>query len=879
VSSANDGQEEGDAMTSVSLGAATMLPGGRIRKRRVVERPRLFAILDHSKARVRTLVAPAGYGKTTLAEQWVARDGRRGTWFTARSSATDVAALALGLARAATTIVEGCDERLREHLRALPAPAENVETLAEILGEDLAPWPASAWLVVDDYHEIAVEPLAEDFVKALIAASTVQFLVAGRQRPAWVSTKSLLYGDVLEVSQAALAMDDAEAAGVLVDRTASATSGLVALANGWPAVIGLAGVSSAEPLETDEEPVPAALYRFFAEEVFSALRSEVQQGLTTLSVAPVLDRELVSTLLGDETELVTTSALDVGILVERESRLDLHPLARAFLGEKRSELGLVPADGASEACLAHYRACRDWDAAFEVITRCKWPAELEGLVTAAIDELLESARLSTLHRWCDFAEDSGLRAPVFSIARAEILLRHGRHTEAIAHGESAAISSDHAFRALSIAGRAAHLASREEQALEIYRRAGAVATSERERREALWGQLFALVELERPESHETVTALRSTLRLADPRDVVRAAASGLSYQAKLSNLDLEEADFAETLLDRVRDPHVVAAFQSMYSSALVQAARYGEARRHADRFLQTARQHRLDFAIPYARASASLAAAGLRQWSDANAIGPEAINAAIEGRDAHAHQLCAAAWMRVLVQQKRHYEALAVEAPVVRSPLPAAHAGITAAKALVLAACGRISAARSLVEEVRGLSHAIEPTVLIGAVDAISALKSHDADAVDRVLDFERTAFQRGAVDVLVTAYRSTPELLGVLLKASGDGGPFLGLLRRVGDEDLATAIGLPLSTADDRRKRLSPREREVYELVVQRLTNREIAKLLFIEESTVKVHVHHIYDKLGVRSRLDLTVQATLERCRYATSAIVELSPGDSSS
>src|SRR6476646_6383109 len=250
-------------MTSVSLGAATMLPGGRIRKRRVVERPRLFAILDHSKARVRTLVAPAGYGKTTLAEQWVARDGRRGTWFTARSSATDVAALALGLARAVTTIVEGCDERLREHLRALPAPAENVETLAEILGEDLAPWPASAWLVVDDYQEIAVEPLAEDFVKALIAASTVRFLVAGRQRPAWVSTKSLLYGDVLEVSQAALAMDDAEAAGVLVDRTASATSGLVALANGWPAVIGLAGVSSAEPLETDEEPVPAALYRFF----------------------------------------------------------------------------------------------------------------------------------------------------------------------------------------------------------------------------------------------------------------------------------------------------------------------------------------------------------------------------------------------------------------------------------------------------------------------------------------------------------------------------------------------------------------------------------------------------------------------------------------
>ncbi len=93
------------------------------------------------------LIGPAGYGKTTLAEQWVARDGRNGIWFTARSSSTDVAALALGIARSAKVIAPECDVRLRAHLRALPAPAENVETLAEILGGDLADWPDNAWLV------------------------------------------------------------------------------------------------------------------------------------------------------------------------------------------------------------------------------------------------------------------------------------------------------------------------------------------------------------------------------------------------------------------------------------------------------------------------------------------------------------------------------------------------------------------------------------------------------------------------------------------------------------------------------------------------------------------------------------------------------------
>ncbi len=77
----------------------------------------------------------------------------------------------------------------------------------------------------------------------------------------------------------------------------------------------------------------------------------------------------------------------------------------------------------------------------------------------------------------------------------------------------------------------------------------------------------------------------------------------------------------------------------------------------------------------------------------------------------------------------------------------------------------------------------------------------------------------------------------------------------------------------------MSPREREVYELLAQRLTNREIAKLLFIEESTVKAHAHHIYDKLGLRSRTALAVQAILERADQATSATAPSESADESS
>jgi two-component system nitrate/nitrite response regulator NarL len=50
----------------------------------------------------------------------------------------------------------------------------------------------------------------------------------------------------------------------------------------------------------------------------------------------------------------------------------------------------------------------------------------------------------------------------------------------------------------------------------------------------------------------------------------------------------------------------------------------------------------------------------------------------------------------------------------------------------------------------------------------------------------------------------------------------------------------------------LSRRESEVHELLAQGLTNEEIARQLYISLSTTKVHVKHIYEKLGVRSRLE---------------------------
>jgi DNA-binding NarL/FixJ family response regulator len=59
----------------------------------------------------------------------------------------------------------------------------------------------------------------------------------------------------------------------------------------------------------------------------------------------------------------------------------------------------------------------------------------------------------------------------------------------------------------------------------------------------------------------------------------------------------------------------------------------------------------------------------------------------------------------------------------------------------------------------------------------------------------------------------------------------------------------------------LSPREREIVQLVAQGFRNREIAEKLFISEQTVKNHLHNIFDKLGVSDRLELALYAIHHR------------------
>ncbi|APT93447.1 LuxR family transcriptional regulator [Corynebacterium phocae] len=106
-------------------------------------------------------------------------------------------------------------------------------------------------------------------------------------------------------------------------------------------------------------------------------------------------------------------------------------------------------------------------------------------------------------------------------------------------------------------------------------------------------------------------------------------------------------------------------------------------------------------------------------------------------------------------------------------------------------------------------------------------------------------ANEAGAVGYLLKDAPPADLLAAVRSAAEGDS----ALSPTVADR-LMTRVRTPRSS-------LTPRELEVLQLVASGSSNRQIGNELMLSEATVKSHLVHIYDKLGVRSRTSAVAAA----------------------
>jgi DNA-binding NarL/FixJ family response regulator len=161
--------------------------------------------------------------------------------------------------------------------------------------------------------------------------------------------------------------------------------------------------------------------------------------------------------------------------------------------------------------------------------------------------------------------------------------------------------------------------------------------------------------------------------------------------------------------------------------------------------------------------------------------------------------------------------------------------------------------------ETTGLIRQCVPNAKVVIVDTFE----HDPEGVYRAIRAGATGFlaRSDGFETLVAALRQVAQ--GQIAIPAESLSRLVGFIAEPPGSGHAKTIVEPLSR----------REEEVLELVAQGKSNREIAELLFIAESTARSHLHHILAKLGLTSRVQAAMYV-LERRHQTTSRAGRRSP-----
>jgi LuxR family transcriptional regulator, maltose regulon positive regulatory protein len=391
-----------------------------------------------------SVVAPAGYGKTTLLSQWAERNGQAFAWVSVDEKDNDPKVLLAYVAEALDT-VEPIGERVFE---ALSSPASSVPgSVVPRLGRAFAGMAAPVRLILDDVHLLHnSECRAALSVLADHVPAGSRLVLAGRAQPPLRVARLRAEGRLQEIGPGDLSLTRAEAAALL--HAAEVALGdddvgeLHRRTEGWPVGLYLAALYLREGGSLGGAAVSFGgddlLVSEYVESEFLARISRSQRAfLTRTAVLERMSGALCEAVLDQPGAAAALAAIAQSnlLLVPLDRRgqwYRYHHLFRDMLLAEleRTEPGLIPVlrrraadwslrNGLAEEALEYFMAAAAADEA--------------ALLAAELSlQVYRQGRITTLQRWFRWLDERGAIEgyPMVAVYAAILAAQTGRAVEA-----------------------------------------------------------------------------------------------------------------------------------------------------------------------------------------------------------------------------------------------------------------------------------------------------------------------------------------------------------------------------------------------------------------------------------------------------------------
>ena len=252
-----------------------------------------------------SIVAPPGYGKTTLLAGWARREQRSVAWLTLDAFDNEPSVF-LSYVAAAVDRIQPVDGSLAS---ALSAPGPGIlGTCVPRLASGLHGWPHPGLLILDDLH-LLVNRTCLDALTALLEhlPPGFQAVLAGRTAPDLPLARMRVRQRLLEIGRSDLALDAEETAKVVAaagqDLSPDQARHLADRTEGWPAAIYLAALArrrggTVGTLTGDVSGRDGYIADYLRSELDPTLTDEDAMVLTRASILDVIEAPAVSAVTG-----------------------------------------------------------------------------------------------------------------------------------------------------------------------------------------------------------------------------------------------------------------------------------------------------------------------------------------------------------------------------------------------------------------------------------------------------------------------------------------------------------------------------------------------------------------------------------------------------